>query len=353
MDPPFRRHVCCGMDVASLQPEALRGEPRDTVLHAPVLYPHPCRQFCSNRGGAPCDPGGRRAMSVHDRVEQIRQHCGELAAEVRRLRKRQRRSHSCPPGLWAAACVVMWLPDGGKEAAREFLLQSLPADRLLGQDLAAKLQAATDGTPQEERLRLTTAPGTPSERRWLRRARLWLQDAGLHDWIQNMNTGKGLAPVSSLVLQVRDKRRGEAGLLPARSPKQKHRLQWLRRWRCRWKIRMGRVGAADRPSPEACARKAPGWDELVGLLGGRRMRLVSVVFPDPGRRLVFRHPEDRFSKKGGRLVAAKRVPQEARCLGPVDGKWPLFLRPDEKTALWRRRPCGPGATSCTTGCPRA
>ena len=217
-------------------------------------------------------------MATHGRLQEIRRHCADLAAEVRRLQKRQRRSHACPPGLWAAACRVMWLPEGGTEAAKEFLLQSLPGDRLHGDDFSKQLQAATDGTPQEERMRLTTAPDTPSERRCLQRARSWLQDAWLHDWLHSMNTGKGLAPVSSLVLNVRDRRRGEAGLLPASPPKQKHRLQWLRRWRCRWKVRMGRVAAADRPSPEACARKAPGCDGLGGLVRGRRMRLVSLVF---------------------------------------------------------------------------
>ena len=70
------------------------------------------------------------------------------------------------------------------------------------------------------------------------------------------------------------------------------------------------------------------------------MSLVSLVFPDPASRLVCRHPDDRFSKKGGRLVAAKRGPQEPRCLGPVAGKRPLFFAsgPEnsarQATAVW-------------------
>ena len=233
-------------------------------------------------------------MATHGRLQEIRRHCADLAAEVRRLQKRQRRSHACPPGLWAAACRVMWLPEGGTEAAKEFLLRSLPGDRLHGDDLSAQLQAATDGTPQDERLRLTTAPETPRERRCLQRARGWLQDAWLHEWLHNMNTGKGLAPVSSLVLNVRDRRRGEAGLLPARAPKQRHRLQWLRRWRCRWKVRMGRVAAADRPSPEVCARKAPGCDGLGGLVRGAADATCVPGFSGRRHETGFRTPDDPF-----------------------------------------------------------
>ena len=104
---------------------------------------------------------------------------------------------------------------------------------------------------------------------------------------------------------------------------------------------MGRVAAADRPSSEACARKAPVCDGLGrGLVRGAADATCVPGFSGRRHETFFRTPEDPLCKKGGRLVAAKRGPQDARCLGPGAGKWPRFFGtgPEnsalQATAVW-------------------
>lgn len=167
-----------------------------------------------------------------------------------------------PPALWGTACLLHWLPEGGEQASVQFLLRSTHGERFSAEEWTGRLQAASHSTPHDERLRRTTAPGSPSERRSLQRAKVWLQDSGLHDWLHHLNTAKKVAPVSALVLGERDRRGGAADLRPPQAPKQKHRLQWLRRWRGRWQVRLGRVLGADRPEPDACVRKDKGSPEL-------------------------------------------------------------------------------------------
>ena len=271
-----------------------------------------------------------------------------VTAELAALRRRQRRSAMVPAGVWGTACLLHWSAEGGLDTALHFLVQSLPMHAISEEEWTGKLEAALERTPQDERVRLTTLPATVMERRRLHRAQKWMKESDLHEWLEQQNVGKGIAPVSSVLLQEANRLLGAAVEGPRGAPSRKSRLQWLRRWRRRWRVRLGRVQAADRPSADACARKATGGRALGrDLFPACRPGAWPVAFPaGPG------DPSGRSLPNSGRSFGAIRWPRKrARLFIPQEG-----LGPKNGTVLGpgfvgkssrRRRPCGLGATSCT------
>lgn len=195
-------------------------------------------------------------MDSGSRLQVLQKSLDEVARELRLLRRRQQGDSRIGEALWQTACLVHWLAPGEPEAAIAFLQKQRPQDTTDRVQWTQLLEAAEKSTPEEERLRLTTTPCSLKEGRRLKRAQTWLQEFGLHTWIHNLNVGKSIAPVTSVVLQELE-RRVSAAPEPSRIPaKSKHRQQWLRRWRRRWGIRLARLLPGERLAPEACARKA-------------------------------------------------------------------------------------------------
>ena len=104
-----------------------------------------------------------------------------------------------------------------------------------------------------------SARASPADRARLRRAHAWLQEAALHNWVRELNFDKRIAPVARLALGEATRRRREApDASPALPAGSRSRHQWLRRWRRRWGVALGRLAPGERPSPASCAAKAPG-----------------------------------------------------------------------------------------------
>ena len=172
-------------------------------------------------------------------------------------RKRTQREARGQDTFWQTACLVHWLAPGEPGAAMAFLERQRPRDATVVAHWLRQLDIAEAQTPEAERSRLTTAPGTAEEHRRLKRAASWLQELGLHRWIDTLNLGQGIAPVTGVVLQEVERRRVSAAAeAPGVHVKAKHRLQCLRRWRRRRAICLARLLPGRRLPPEACARKA-------------------------------------------------------------------------------------------------
>lgn len=199
---------------------------------------------------------GQERGAAHLRA--LEKRCRENAAELKRLQKRRRRSSLISPARWQTACLLQWMAGDRSEAALDFLEPSEAEAGGTRARLAERLRVATENTPPEERRRLLSEPATPGERARLRRARARLEEVGLYSWLTEVNTGKGIAPVSSLLLGEMDRLRAEPARPGPVLPQKKSRFQWLRRWRRRWGVRLARLQAGERPTPEACWKKVAG-----------------------------------------------------------------------------------------------
>ena len=85
----------------------------------------------------------------------------------------------------------------------------------------------------------------------------FLKEYDLQVWISRQNLEKGLTPSSHAVLQQCTRLAGEsqAGALGTSASKKKTRLQWLRRYRRRWRVRLGKVQEGEHMSAhEKCTQ---------------------------------------------------------------------------------------------------
>ena len=265
----------------------------------------------------PC-PATARPMEV------LETRLREVGRELRLQRKRMQREARGQDTLWQTACLVHWLAPAEPSAAVAFLEKQRPRDATVLAHWPRQLEIAEAQTPEAERSRLTTAPGTAEEHRRLKRATGWLEEFGLHSWIDTLNRRQGIAPVTGVVLQEVERRRVSAAAGPLGvHVKAKHRQQWLRRWRRRWGICLARLLPGQRLPPDACARKAtaalsgtpsrpaPGGGDMGATPGGQGVK--------SGTRLRWPGP-----RKWCHLAAPKLGPHSARTRGEGATRRPRF-----------------------------
>lgn len=190
------------------------------------------------------------------RLPELEAQMRRTASELRRLQRAAARQDRIPPGLWATACLVHWSADGGLEPALRFLVHSRPSVASQRATLATKLEDTRSGTPGPERLRQLGAPSTAAERSRLARALKWLHEDSLHSWVGALNLKRGIAPMSSVMLREMENRVAQGAPRLTVAAARRGRLQWLRRWRGRWGIRLARIVAGDRLPVRECCRKA-------------------------------------------------------------------------------------------------
>jgi hypothetical protein len=158
-----------------------------------------------------------------------------------------------------AARVILCLPQGGQALALSYLSQKaeLPKkDRAVQQ---ASLENWFLITEETEKQKWCTHPPSPQGKAALKEAERFLEEWCLQMWVRKQNLEKGIAPLSGVVWSQREKglnAAAAAGLPNARPAKQKHRLQWLRRWRLRWGIKMGTIQAREHVPAIECQDKA-------------------------------------------------------------------------------------------------
>ena len=145
---------------------------------------------------------------------------------------------------WERAATLTFLCDGNMKAARHFLKEhsklrskeSKEMERHLATWWAAR-DADAEHTPEHD--------GFLRCPRVLEQAAKYLDEHELYAWVEQQNLTKGIAPHSAIVHSValphRTRFPGEPGVPVVQL--RRSRIQWLRRWRQRWRIRLGRIAA--------------------------------------------------------------------------------------------------------------
>jgi hypothetical protein len=159
-----------------------------------------------------------------------------------------------------AARVIMCLPHGGIEKSLSYLMQRAELQRKDKTAVQASLQNWFLSTDEAEKLKWSTHPPSPQGKAALKEAERFLDEWSLQDWVRKQNLEKGIAPLSGVVWSQREKMLNAAvaaGHVPTSRPaKQKHRLQWLRRWRLRWNIKLGTIQVREHVPAIDCQNKA-------------------------------------------------------------------------------------------------
>lgn len=91
-------------------------------------------------------------------------------------------------------------------------------------------------------------------------AERFLKEYDLQVWISRQNLEKGMTPSSHAVLQQCTRLAGEsqAGALGGSASQKKTRLQWLRRFRRRWRVRLGKITEGEHMSAQEKRAKVSG-----------------------------------------------------------------------------------------------
>ena len=170
----------------------------------------------------------------------------DLQREVKRKQKQARRvSRSFSDADWSTLCCLMTLAVGAVHTASAYLTlrHGSGANR---PSVLMKLEtwwAKSSMTPHQLRERCV---GDAPLAEGLKKAEDFLLESRLQDWMQHQNLTKGMAPSSHAVLQQKRRFSLTEDAAPARTvTKRKCKLQWLRRWRSRWGVRLATLAARE------------------------------------------------------------------------------------------------------------
>jgi len=170
-----------------------------------------------------------------------------LSASKRTSKKLQRQARvTQQPSafLWNVALVLFELSGWSTQAPLLFLEQKRRGKNWDMAHVPRDLENWFLDAPLADITELTDAT-TPTQARALQTAKQWLSEHALHQWVHEQNNTKGVAPMSSLVLRQLHHGVGhEAGAHSLQAGcmlnAQRTNLQWLRRWRRRWNVKLGR-----------------------------------------------------------------------------------------------------------------
>ena len=204
-------------------------------------------------------------------------HRDALDAQIRDVRKEmraiQRHNRVCstiPRGMWKIVTTIFALTHPATEPACLYLEQKWQhwdPERL---DVEQRLRSWHTNLLAHSNISTVLQPTNEVQLKVLKQARRFLQELQLHEWVEHANIQQGIAPRTSVLVH-------RASMQPT-SPhtlsllhvtmNTKSKLQWLRRWRNRWRVGLGPVGARDTLSPAVCRKKVAFTSLIQSLLIG-------------------------------------------------------------------------------------
>ena len=185
----------------------------------------------------------------------------EQLAELKKLEQKARRqkTKSCMNAfVKAVGKEIMLLTGGNKTAAiRWFTFKKVAAETSASHcdDILCPWFASLQPC---DTVLAADADITGAAKRHRTAARKFVGEFALHGWVESQNMNLGIAPLTSIVSQCGLAAAGAAsdGKPPCTSLKLRSKYQWLRRWRDRWGVALGRVTAREQLSTKEMQNKA-------------------------------------------------------------------------------------------------
>ena len=82
----------------------------------------------------------------------------------------------------------------------------------------------------------------------------------MREWVSQLNVDRGISPATGVILNELETRsmQGSSNKFTGQKRKYRHSLQFLRRWRRRWGLKLGKFDTCDFEEPEELQRKVSG-----------------------------------------------------------------------------------------------
>ena len=178
-------------------------------------------------------------------------------AELRAAKRRRRTVRAAGANQWKIAGCIFALSQPDVKPAMTYIRKRATAFDEQEGEIAEKLKIGYPqprGTGALERI---LSPTTRGGQRRLKAATKFMKEWRLYDWIEQINLQQGIAPCSTIICRELAQEGIESNTIPACQPrrhKHRSRIQWLRRWRSRWDVVMGKIYPGERMS-SACAQE--------------------------------------------------------------------------------------------------
>ena len=187
----------------------------------------------------------------------LAQSAREVRSQVRKLRRKEHAAirHSAPQWRVLQACVR--LRRGDMDVARAYFDKHIAAKdsrlqwTMYRQDLAAWWEACT-----AEGHHSSSEDAPVPDSRAMAVATHFLQGLALHDWVHVQNFLHGATPDSIILLAHAATSTSPPAPVLASALKRKSKLQWLARWRTKWRVKLANVSTRAHMATSEAQEKA-------------------------------------------------------------------------------------------------
>ena len=216
--------------------------------------------FSSACGGriyrlAPSSPPAMEALA--SRFSDINSRLDQLSKNARNARRCEVRRQRVPDAMWRIVTAIFTLSHPSTEPAAWFLATKWRHWDAEKDTCLIRLQTWHANLAATTRFDSILSPETAANQRTLQKARRFLEEWRLHQWVDDANQRIQIAPSSSVMLQqaVCKSSAVEVSSLVTATSDRKSKMQWLRRWRRRWDVNLGTFAARDTLPPALCQKK--------------------------------------------------------------------------------------------------
>ena len=223
----------------------------------------------------------------------------------------------------------------GNTSAASVCLQQLSRDNeSMNTVILNKALAEYQSMGDEDREALLSIEGLAG-RRLVKQMRKLCEEHNLFSWVERQNLSKGIAPRTAVVHDHLKTTHSIDFGCGTSSAKKRSQQQWLRRWRRRWDVNMGRITARETLPENECQYKAFSF-------------LRHSIISEPSARTFGLHLAKQRIPNRGRIVVPVSGPRDsgAHRSGPPDG--PSFESVFGQKWNPRQKLCGNGRTSYMT-----
>lgn len=181
--------------------------------------------------------------ALQRRRDAVGEHLASVKKQLRACRPAHRRESLCTPGMWNTLIALQCIAGGDLRSCHAYVLSRETHEEAEWSALEKALRAWFRTVSVATRSRYSTAPVTAQQRFAVTAASKFLHGLRLHSWLEAHNMERSLAPSAAAVLSHADTSHGPPRVALRSCHTRRSRLQWLRRWRSFWGVRLGNFGA--------------------------------------------------------------------------------------------------------------
>lgn len=226
------------------------------------IFPSPTKEaldpFWSGSQLLPMQPGDIEVSQsdLQAASSRIDQDLASLRTELRNRRRREAYSHRIPKMVDTAA-KIHWCRFQRQDHLIRFLRFKTGADTKDLERWATAVCSWFSQASTEQRADMATAVKEPSWRRAAAEVEKYCSEHALHEWVVKVNVDLGVSPATGVLLSELDKRgmAGSSNKFGGQKRKYRSSLQFLRRWRRRWSVKLGKFDTLDFVEPKDLQQK--------------------------------------------------------------------------------------------------